>query len=179
MNRKITKNLIGFTFLVFCFFILSQSVYALNGIKPLGFGARYTGMGGVSTGVGGSIADLENNTAHLADLKRPTLDLNVSFLLPTLVYESSVVDIDPDLSYHSKVTDHPTVPITLPFLGFMTPIGDKMGFGIALYAQGGLAAEFSGITRNTPTGTTVNSTVDALMGSGTANLPAVGNSKHI
>ena len=133
--------------------LASTSVFATNGMKMSSYGVRYGGMGGAGLALGGSVMDLEANPSQLARNKDTAVEFGINYVRPTLIYEDQFMP-NPNSStaiasnnpggeyYHNKITGDSEViggvpGFPLPYLGYRTKIGENMGFGLAMYAEGG------------------------------------------
>lgn len=158
---------------------LSTPLFATNGMLLPAYGARQAGMGGAFTAVGGSVMDLESNPAHLAKLKQGIAEGGLGILMPYLTYRDSYYDPDnAGLAYQNKV-DAEQSQFPLPYMGYASPLGSNLGWGLAFYAQGGLGAEFNGIKRNTPNGATMNQLIGGMTGNPSASVPVIGDMRHM
>ena len=154
----------------------AQPAAAINGFKLTAQNARSGGMGGATLASGGSVTDLATNPAHLANLKRSVIEGGAGIFFSRAVYEDSFMDPDPEYAYSNKVASQSS-PAPLPYFGFAGPLRRKMGWGLALYPEGGVVIGFKNITRITPEGLTLNQT---LAGAGPVpDIPLIGRSRQI
>ncbi|MCB1175376.1 MAG: outer membrane protein transport protein [Leptospiraceae bacterium] len=156
-------------------FLPAFSLWATNGTEMAAYGARYAGMGGANLALGGSLMDLQSNPAHLAGLDETSLEIGAGFLTPYLKYKDTFLDQDQDLAYtNEKTSENSMFPV--PYMGFTTGLTRDIGFGLALYGQGGIGANFKGITRplNDPGQSPI--TLNQKMGQ---TLPFIGHRKNI
>lgn len=156
-----------FLFLLSIFFV---PIWAFNGLFQTSYDARYFGMGGAITAVGGSVMDLESNPSHLAKIAEKKISFGSSLHLPQIKYNDLYLDENLNHHYTNSIQQFPKA--ALPFIGYISPIGTNMGFGIALYTQGGGGGETNGIKRNTTDLRTISEIYKI-------DVPIVGNSKQI
>jgi long-chain fatty acid transport protein len=164
-----------------------SSVFATNGMRMTSYGVRYGGMGGASLALGGSVLDLATNPSQLARQKEAKVEGGINWINMGLEYEDQFIpnpqfqSVNPETYYYSndRKGESEVIPgmpgFPLPYFGYTTPIGDNMGFGIALYAEGGGGAKMDGILRHTPGRLSVNDVMNGMLGTTTANLPLMGN----
>lgn len=114
--------------LMFAGFTLS----AQNGTKLLGTDAATIGRGGTSTGTFDNPSLISNNPAGLSFLEAPQLDISATIMTPKLSFKNDINDAT------GKNKIFPAGSI-----GFAKKIDDELAFGIGIYTQGGLGAEYS------------------------------------
>ncbi|TGM79484.1 OmpP1/FadL family transporter [Leptospira bouyouniensis] len=131
---------------------------AFHGIMQPAFGARQAGMGGAFQAVGGSVMDLESNPSHLARVQNTKWELGSSFHLPTIEYNDTYIDTNPNRSYQNNMVENPKA--ILPYIGIIKPITESITIGFAMYAQGGGGGHFKNIKRITPDGRSINDTFE-------------------
>ncbi len=159
-------------------FVSGTSLFATNGMLMSSYGARQAGMGGAFLAVGGSIMDLEGNPAHLARNKDSIMEIGSAVMVPYMTYRDTYYTENPETSYNNAVTSEPGAT-PLPYMGFTTKLGRNVGAGIAFYAQGGMAAEFNGIIRNTPGNVTLNEVIQGMTGDPSASMPYIGHLRQM
>ncbi|MFB5649609.1 OmpP1/FadL family transporter [Leptospira wolffii] len=147
-----------------------EPVRAFQGILQPAFGARQAGMGGAFQAVGGSVMDLESNPSHLSRLKNAKWELGAGFHSPRIEYKDKYISGDPNEAYENRLVESPKA--ILPYLGYITPLNDRVGIGFALYSQGGGGGMFSNIRRLSPNGKTLDETLGT-------DLPYIGNERRI
>ncbi|MBI3394275.1 MAG: outer membrane protein transport protein [Spirochaetia bacterium] len=155
--------------------LLSPAVtQANNGMLMTAYGAESAGMGGATLAVGGSVMDLQSNPANLARLKKGIFQAGSAFIVPSLNYKDSYLSPDPSSNYVNNVDSEKAV-FPLPYVGYVAPLDEHSGWGIAFYAQGGVGAEFNGILRNTPGNSTLDQNFQALAGNPSLSIPGLGS----
>ena len=92
MNRQsvFVIALVLFTFLAFN----AGQVWATNGMNVIGFGARQSGMGGVSMGIGNDINLMSTNPAGIAFMTGQHIGLSTGLLIPAVHFKNSLNDLD-------------------------------------------------------------------------------------
>lgn len=168
MSLSINMYRILFTLLFFS--SLSNPLFSFQGILQPSFGARQGGMGGAFQAVGGSVMDLESNPSHLVRLKKSKFEFGTSIHSAKIGYEDEFRNSNPSYAYKNNITENPKA--VLPYVGYITPISDRLGAGIALYSQGGGGGKFHGIQRLTPNGKTLNQTFGT-------DIPYIGEDRKI
>ncbi|MCB1194122.1 MAG: outer membrane protein transport protein [Leptospiraceae bacterium] len=137
------------------FVLLPFSIHAFHGLFLPAYGSRQAGMGGAFQAVGGSVMDLESNPSHLSTLSNQIFEFGGAINKAKISYEDNFLDLNNTERLYSNQADiAPIAP--LPYIGFATPLSKKIGFGFALYAQGGGGGEFKGLLRNVPNGKTLD-----------------------
>ncbi len=127
-------------------------------------------MGGASLAVGGSVLDLESNPSHLGDLKTKKFEMGSAFHFANLRFEDRLNSPNPELAFSNRSESHPIAP--LPYIGFISPLTENLGMGIAFYTQAGGGGIFRDIKKNTTNALTLNEMM-------AANDPLVGHQKQI
>ncbi len=123
-------------------FLASGPALATNGMNTIGYGAVSTGMGGADLALVDNATAMNINPAGICECAQPELGLGVSHLMPELSHRDSLGN---DRDAEKNI-------FALPLVTFATPIdGLPLTFGIGLFSQGGMGAEYKGL--NTPFGT--------------------------
>lgn len=157
--------------------LCSGGLLANNGLTMTSYGAASAGMGGATLAVGNAVMDLESNPANLARLKKGIFEAGAGIMFPSLKYEDSYLSPTPSLNYQNSVNSEKSA-FPLPYIGYVAPIDDHSGWGIAFYAQGGMGAEFNGIVRNTPGNVSLDTLASQAAGSATT-IPVMGSSNKL
>ncbi len=156
------------------FLVLGWSNSELNAIDGLYFNAinaRYSGLAGGGYGLGGSPVDVALNPANLSLTKGKKLEFGLGASLIQNRYRDRFEDSNPNLTYQNDKTTNVLGPG--PYIALKLPVTDNVDYGIAFYVSGGASGGVDKITRNTPTGQSLN------QWAGT-NIPgAIGNSNQI
>lgn len=106
-----------------------------NGLNLNGVGSKAIAMGGAFIGLADDYSAVFWNPAGLTQIKKPTLFLFQTDLIPTGTYKFATYGIDAQTV--SKV--YPSGAI-----GYLKPIGEKMVIGIAAYVPSGTGAKWDG-----------------------------------
>lgn len=117
--------------LYFVMLILTTTLFAQAGTKLIGFNAQTIGRAGTSIGNFDSNELMMTNPAGISFLKKSSLDLDLSFMFPTLHFKNNLNDIDGDKN---------TFP--LPTVSYVNNYDDKFSWGIGLFTAGGMGADF-------------------------------------
>lgn len=152
-------------------------LFANNGLTMTSYGAASAGMGGATLAVGNAVMDLESNPANLARLKKGIFEAGAGIMFPSLRYEDSYMSPNQSLNYQNSVNSEKAA-FPLPYIGYVAPLDDHSGWGIAFYAQGGMGAEFNGIVRNTPGNVSLD-TVASQAGGSSVTIPVMGSSNKL
>ena len=121
---------------------LAAPAWATNGMNMISFGGREAGMAGASLGVSDNPVAMNNNPAGLSQIKGQELTFGVSALMPNLKHE--------DRFHNSE--DGKSNTFLLPMAAYAYHQKDNpWTFGLGLFGQGGMGAEFSNL--NTAFGT--------------------------
>lgn len=120
----------------FLFFILiTTSVYSQNGTRLIGFDAISLGRGGTTIGFFDTQELMMTNPAGISFLKGSTLSGNFSLMAPSTHFQNSLNDKDGDKNY-----------FPMPSAGYVNKSKNKdskFTWGIGMYTQGGMGADFS------------------------------------
>jgi long-chain fatty acid transport protein len=112
-----------------------MAAHATNGMNLEGYGPIAMGMGGASMAYDNGSAAMMNNPATLGLMDEGNrLDVAVGFLNPTVTTEMGATDWD------SSATS-----FMMPALGWAKKSG-KMTYGVGMFSQGGMGAEYSDTT---------------------------------
>ncbi|MCB1308132.1 MAG: outer membrane protein transport protein [Leptospiraceae bacterium] len=125
---------------------LVTGLFATNGTYMTAYGAREAGMGGATLAVGNGVMDLEANPGNLSRLDRAVAEIGIGLLMPRLDYQDAFYDADPYLAYSNHRGGAANI-FPVPYAGYVSPVGDRLGWGVAMYGQGGMGADFEGIRR--------------------------------
>jgi long-chain fatty acid transport protein len=104
-------------------------------MNMIGYGAESVAMGGADLALTSSPSAMNINPAGIGRAERP----EVSFALGT---------IEPSLQHTDRLgndTEDTLERYPMPFVGYVHPAGD-FSFGIGLFIQGGMGAEYQGLT---------------------------------
>jgi long-chain fatty acid transport protein len=114
------------------FLLLTSTMQATNGIRMIGFNALTVGRGGAAIGTFDNPSLMMSNPAGIAFLKGPSLDLQMSLLVPRIAFTNSVNNEVGRDSYYP-----------LPGLAYVNagPSQD-LAWGIGAFTQGGMGADF-------------------------------------
>jgi long-chain fatty acid transport protein len=130
-HKQIMKK---FTF-IFIFLVSLVGAKAQNGTRLIGFDAQSMGRAGTSIGVFDSPELMMTNPAGLSFLDRSSLNVDFSVMAPTVHFQNSLNDAAgannlfplPSLSYVKKSANKDC----------------KLTWGIGMFTQGGMGADFS------------------------------------
>ncbi|MBI5017864.1 MAG: outer membrane protein transport protein [Deltaproteobacteria bacterium] len=123
--------------------LMPTASLATNGMNMIGYGAVSSSMGGASLAGVDNPSAMNINPAGLCECSSPELDGGLSLLMPFLQHEDNLGN---DEKAEQKY-------FPLPLLTFSSPIkGLPLTWGIGLFAQGGMGAEYKDL--NTPFGGT-------------------------
>ena len=121
--------------LIIVFLIAFAGVYAQNGTKMIGFDAMSMGRAGTTIGVFDSYELMMTNPAGLSFLEKSSVNVNLSLMAPKVHFQNSLNDADGDKNL-----------FPLPSAGYVHKSGkqdSKFTWGIGLFTQGGMGADFS------------------------------------
>ncbi|TGJ99435.1 transporter [Leptospira semungkisensis] len=169
-RERIKKYLFS---LIFSLFVLGSGngLLAIDGLYFNAINARYSGLAGAGYGLGGSPVDVDLNPANLSLTKGKKIEFGLGASLIQNRYRDKFEDSNPNLSYQNDKSTNVLGPG--PYIALKLPVTDNVDYGISLYVAGGASGGVDKITRNTPTGQTVN------QWAGT-NLPGpLGNSNQL
>ncbi len=108
---------------------------ASNGMNMIGFGAESVAMGGADLAVSECAPALNINPAGIGRCPRPELIFGAGVMWP------SVSHADRLGNDHDDVLDRPPMPL----VGWVHPAA-RVAFGVGLWVQGGLGAEYTDLT---------------------------------
>lgn len=118
--------------------VLLVAVVAANaqsGTRMLGFDARSMGRAGTSIGVFDSYELMMTNPAGLSFLDNSSLNANISIMAPTVHFQNSINDANGQKNL-----------FPMPAFGFVKKSANKdckWTWGVGLFTQGGMGADFS------------------------------------
>jgi long-chain fatty acid transport protein len=120
-----------FVSLVICTF---SSSFATHGTRMVGFDARTVGRGGTGIGLFDSPSLMMTNPAGISFLKSPSLDANFSLLIPAVRFSNTLNNEEVGETNHYP----------LPGVSYVsTEGGEPLSWGIGLFTQGGMGADFT------------------------------------
>ena len=122
-------------FLIGLIVLTAQAAHAANGMNMIGFAGRSTAMAGADLAVTDSPAAMNINPAGIGWCVDPELDFGLSLMDPSLEHT--------DMLGNRRSDSLGRIP--MPFLGYVQPRG-KMTWGVGLFVQGGLGAEYENLT---------------------------------
>jgi long-chain fatty acid transport protein len=121
---------------------LAAPAWATNGMNMISYGGQEAGMAGASLGVSDNAMAMNNNPAGLAQIKDQEITLGLSALMPNLEHKDM---------FHNDVDGEKNI-FLLPTVAYAYhPKGSPLTFGLGLFGQGGMGAEFKNL--NTAFGT--------------------------
>ena len=112
-----------------------SGVKAQNGTRLIGFDAQSMGRAGTSIGVFDSYGLMMTNPAGLSFLDKSSLNVDFSMMAPKVHFKNTLNDVDGDKNL-----------FPLPSIGYINKSGNKNSkwtWGIGLFTQGGMGADFS------------------------------------
>ncbi|TGM98573.1 OmpP1/FadL family transporter [Leptospira dzoumogneensis] len=171
MQRGFVRNKYS-VFIIFLLFVFgSGEVLAVDGLYFNAINSRYLGLAGAGYALGGSPVDVALNPANLSLVKGKKLEFGLGASLIQNRYRDRFQDPNPELVYENDKSTNVVGPG--PYIAFKLPVTETINYGITFYVPGGASGGVDKITRNTPTGESVNQWADV-------NLPGpLGNSKQI
>lgn len=111
--------------------LASLTSSAQNGTRLIGFDAVTSGRGGTSTGFFDNPSLMMNNPAGLSFLKSNQADLSVSLMAPDVHFQNTL---------NNSSGKYNLFP--LGCLSYAKKYSDKISFGIGIFTQGGMGADF-------------------------------------
>jgi long-chain fatty acid transport protein len=122
--------------------VLAAPAWATNGMNMISFGGQEAGMAGASLGVSDNPVAMNNNPAGLSQIRGQELIVGLSALMPNLSHEDR---FSYDVGGEKNI-------FLLPLLAYAYhPQDSPWSFGLGLFGQGGMGAEFKSL--NTAFGT--------------------------
>ncbi len=122
--------------------LLAAPAWATNGMNMISFGGQEAGMAGASLGVSDNPVAMNNNPAGLSQIKGQEISLGLSALMPNLEHKDM---------FHNDVDGEKNI-FLLPMVAYAHRLqGSPWTFGLGLFGQGGMGAEFKNL--NTAFGT--------------------------
>lgn len=106
--------------------------FATNGTNLIGFSAVSEGMGGADLAAVVDTSSINSNPALLSQIKRLHADITLSLILPNLHHEDQF----------GNDKDGQNNPLLLPDFGIAYRLAPRLTFGIGVFSQGGLGADF-------------------------------------
>jgi long-chain fatty acid transport protein len=121
-------------YLTIALFCLSSTFsFAQNGIRLIDFNAQSLGRGGTSIAVFDNASLQLTNPAGLAFLTQKDVDVNFSFMSPSLHFKNSINDVDGESNL-----------FPLPSAAFVIPeLAKNWTLGIGFFTTGGMGADFN------------------------------------
>lgn len=121
---------------------LAVQAWATNGMNMIGHGAVSPAMGGADLAIVDNATAMNINPAGLCECLGPELGVGASYLNPRLDHSDAIGN---DLGGEKEV-------FILPLLTYAQPVDSlPMTFGLGLFSQGGMGAEYKNVA--TPFGT--------------------------
>ncbi len=121
---------------------LAGPAWATNGMNMIAFGGQEAGMAGASLGVSDNAVAMNNNPAGLTQVQGQELTFGLSALMPNLTHKDM---------FHNDVDGEKNI-FLLPMLAYAYRLPNSpWAFGLGLFGQGGMGAEFKNL--NTAFGT--------------------------
>lgn len=115
--------------------IAFAGVYAQNGTRMIGFDALSNGRAGTTIGVFDSYELMMTNPAGMSFLEKSSVNVDFSVMAPKVHFQNSLNDADGDKNL-----------FPLPSAGYVNKSKNKdckFTWGIGLFTQGGMGADFS------------------------------------
>ncbi len=128
------RNIFKSVFTVLLISGLSLGLYS-NGLNLNGMGTRAISMGGAFVGVSDDYSAVFWNPAGLTQIKKSSISVFSSFIMPTGTYTYAPAGIDIE-------TEKKTYPA--PALVYVNPISEKLTVGFGAYATAGAGATWDG-----------------------------------
>lgn len=119
---------------LFIAFLFALGANAQNGTKMIGFDAMSMGRAGTSIGVFDSYELMMTNPAGLSFLEKSSVNVNFSLMSPKVHFQNTLNDADGDKNL-----------FPLPAAGYVHKSANKdskFTWGIGLFTQGGMGADF-------------------------------------
>ena len=108
------------------------SLTAQNGTRLIGYDAKTIGRGGTVTGFFDNPSLMMNNPGGIAFLSSSQLDINFSMMTPTVSFKNAYNNAEGKQNY-----------FPLPSIWYVKKTANsKLTYGIGLYTQGGMGADF-------------------------------------
>lgn len=117
------------------FLIAITAIKAQNGTRMIGFDAMSMGRAGTSIGVFDSYELMMTNPAGLSFLEKSSVNVNLSLMSPKVHFQNGLNDADGNKNL-----------FPLPAAGYVHKSANKTSkytWGIGLFTQGGMGADFS------------------------------------
>jgi long-chain fatty acid transport protein len=113
--------------------LMSASItWSQNGTRLIGFDAVTSGRGGTSTGFFDNPSLMMNNPGGLSFLKSSQADLSFSLMAPKVYFQNK-----------NNITYGNDNLFPLGCLSYARKASDKLTYGIGVFTQGGMGADFS------------------------------------
>jgi long-chain fatty acid transport protein len=125
MKHRITVLLLLVLAVVTC-------ALATNGVRMMGYNAATVGRGGTGIGVFDQTSVMMTNPAGLSFLNGPKFGVDFSLMIPALKFTNSLNDVEGKTNY-----------FPLPGLSYADAGESGLGWGIGLFTQGGMGADFN------------------------------------
>jgi len=117
--------------------VCACSAFATNGMNMISYGGEASGMAGASLGVSDDAYALNNNPAGMSQIQNMDISFGISLLMPNLNHSDMFGN---DVDGESAI-------FPLPSVSFVRKLPDlKLSYGIGLFAQGGMGAQFKNLT---------------------------------
>lgn len=121
---------------------LAGTALATNGMNMIAYDAVSAGMGGADAAVESGCTAVAANPANLSTICKSSLVANISLLHPTIAFANTTMAGANDLDAQSQI-------FPLPFIGYASRIGgDKLAWGLGLFAQGGMGVDIKDAKTN-------------------------------
>lgn len=148
-----------------------STLWAVDGLTRNAINARYEALAGTNTALGGSPIDVALNPANLSLTKGKKLEFGLGNSTIYNRYQDQFLDSNPNYAYTNDKKSQVNAPA--PYIALKLPVTDNVDYGVALYIPGGAIGGVDKITRNTPTGQSLNDWAGV-------NIPGpIGDSKQI
>lgn len=124
--------------------VMTNSAYATNGMRMIGFGPVQNAMGGVSVGLPLDAASTLTNPAGMSVLPG-RIDFGASYFVPSVEYKATE-----SAGMGGMVINHDGATIEsdrggspVPAFGLIVPLTDKIKFGIGAYGVAGMGVDYA------------------------------------
>jgi long-chain fatty acid transport protein len=153
----------------------TTSAYATNGMNMEGYGPEATAMGGASQAYDVGSAAMMNNPATIGLMETNNrFDAVLGNLRPDITSKAPATAIPPGADDTAKSSAD---SFFMPAVGYLRKSGEKMTWGVGVFAQGGMGTEYNGQTfmagvdPASPTGAYNDATARSEVGVGRLVVP--------
>lgn len=125
------------------FLLLTEAVYATNGMELMGIGAVQRSMGGAGSALPLDSFIITVNPAGMTELPAMA-DLSVTYFDPSTEYEATHVN-HPALGplAGTSVSESSSYPSSfIPSLGVVAPVNDRVSLGLAAFGSAGMGVDY-------------------------------------